>query len=119
MAEADRLTIAAGPIDGIGLMRRAGNAIASAILERFPDAAGVAVLAGPGNNGGDGYVIAEELRRAGVAVTLWRAEAPRAGSDAAIAAAECAVEPRELAAFAPETAGWWSTRCSEPGSSGP
>ena len=63
------------------------------------------MLAGPGNNGGDGYVIAEELRRAGVAVTLWRAEAPRAGSDAAIAAAECAVEPRELAAFAPES-GW-------------
>jgi hydroxyethylthiazole kinase-like uncharacterized protein yjeF len=105
MAEADRLTIAAGPIDGIGLMRRAGNAIASAILERFPDAAGAAVLAGPGNNGGDGYVIAEELRRAGVAVTLWRAEAPRAGTDAEIAAAECSVEPSELAAFTPAN-GW-------------
>ena len=40
-------------------MRRAGQAVAAVILERFPEAAGVAVLAGPGNNGGDGYVIAE------------------------------------------------------------
>ena len=68
MAKADRLTIASGLVDGIGLMRRAGQAVAAVILERFPDAAGVAVLAGPGNNGGDGYVIAEELRRAGVDV---------------------------------------------------
>ena len=61
------------------LMRRAGQAVAALILERFPDAAGVAVLAGPGNNGGDGYVIAEELRRAGVDVSLWRADAAAAG----------------------------------------
>src|SRR4051794_7551956 len=53
MGEADRLTIAGDLIDGIGLMRRAGDAVADALLERFPDAPGVAVLAGPGNNGGD------------------------------------------------------------------
>ena len=56
MAKADRLTIESGLVDGIGLMRRAGHAVAAVILQRFPDAAGVAVLAGPGNNGGDGYV---------------------------------------------------------------
>jgi ADP-dependent NAD(P)H-hydrate dehydratase / NAD(P)H-hydrate epimerase len=105
MGEADRLTIAGGLIDGIGLMRRAGDAVAEALLERFPDAPGVAVLAGPGNNGGDGYVVAEHLRRAGLAVTLWRDEVPRVGTDAALAAAECRVEPRPLAAFAPEP-GW-------------
>ena len=105
MAKADRLTIKSGLVDGIGLMRRAGQAVAAVILERFPEAAGVAVLAGPGNNGGDGYVIADELRRAGVDVTLWRAEPPRRGTDAAIAAAECTVPPRPLADFAPEP-GW-------------
>jgi hydroxyethylthiazole kinase-like uncharacterized protein yjeF len=105
MGEADRLTVAAGLIDGIGLMRRAGDAVADALLQRFPDAPCVAVLAGPGNNGGDGYVVAEHLRRAGLAVTLWRDEAPRAGTDAAIAASECAVEPRPLDSFAPEP-GW-------------
>jgi hydroxyethylthiazole kinase-like uncharacterized protein yjeF len=102
MGEADRLTISGGLIDGIGLMRRAGDAVADALLRRFPDAPGVAVLAGPGNNGGDGYVVAEHLRRAGLAVTLWRDEAPRAGTDAAIAAGECKVEPRPLGSFAPE-----------------
>ena len=105
MAKADRLTIASGLIDGIGLMRRAGQAAAAVILERFPDTAGVAVLAGPGNNGGDGYVIAEELRRVGVDVTLWRAEAPKSGTDAAIAAGECTVVPRPLAEFEPP-GGW-------------
>ena len=105
MTEADRLTIAAGLIDGIGLMRRAGDAVATLARERFPDAEGIAVLAGPGNNGGDGYVVAEQLHRAGVAVTLWRAEAPRAGTDAAIAAAECGIEPRPLAEYAPQP-GW-------------
>lgn len=102
MAEADRLTIAAGLIDGIGLMRRAGDAVASAALRRFPDARGFAVLAGPGNNGGDGYVVAEHFRHAGLPVTLWRDEAPRPGTDAAIAAAECAVRPQPLSACEPK-----------------
>ena len=38
MSEADRLTIAAGPTDGIGLMRRAGEAVAAEILKRYPSA---------------------------------------------------------------------------------
>jgi ADP-dependent NAD(P)H-hydrate dehydratase / NAD(P)H-hydrate epimerase len=105
MGEADRLTISGGLIDGIGLMRRAGDAVAAALLQRFPEAPGVAVLAGPGNNGGDGYVVAERLRRAGLAVTLWCDAAPRAGTDAAIAAAECGVGPRPLGSFVPEP-GW-------------
>jgi hydroxyethylthiazole kinase-like uncharacterized protein yjeF len=105
MGEADRLTITGGLIDGIGLMRRAGDAVADALLERFADAPGVAVLAGPGNNGGDGYVVAEHLRRAGLTATLWREQAPRSGTDAALAAAECRVEPQPLASFAPEP-GW-------------
>ncbi|MDW6023117.1 NAD(P)H-hydrate dehydratase [Mesorhizobium sp. BAC0120] len=105
MGDADRLTIASGLIDGIGLMRRAGDAVASLVLERFPEAPGVAVLAGPGNNGGDGYVVAERLRRAGIAVTLWRADEPRSGTDAAIAAEECNVAPEPLPEFAPQT-GW-------------
>lgn len=105
MAEADRLAIVHGPFDGIGLMRRAGDAVARLILERFPDAPGVSVLAGPGSNGGDGYVIAEHLARSGVAVTLWRAGPPQPGTDAAIAAGECRVAPQALSAFEPRT-GW-------------
>jgi hydroxyethylthiazole kinase-like uncharacterized protein yjeF len=102
MTEADRLTIAVGPADGIGLMRRAGSAVADVILARFAGARAVHVLCGPGNNGGDGYVVARLLRQSGVAVRLFAADNPRPGSDAALAAAECPVGAEPLAAFAPE-----------------
>lgn len=102
MAEADRLTIAAGPVDGIGLMRRAGGAIADLVLQRFASARSVHVLCGPGNNGGDGYVVARLLAESGVAVRLFATGTPRSGSDAALAAAECPVTVEPLAAFAPE-----------------
>lgn len=103
MAEADRLAIAAGPVDGIGLMRRAGGAVAALVLKRFPAVRTVHVLCGPGNNGGDGYVVARLLAETGVAVRLVATGAPRKGSDAALAAAECAIAVEPLAAFAPET----------------
>jgi NAD(P)H-hydrate epimerase len=63
MAAADRAAIAAG-IAGTQLMAAAGNGVFEAIVNRFPPQPSV-VLCGPGNNGGDGYVVAEKLRRAG------------------------------------------------------
>lgn len=101
MADADRLTIAVGPVDGYGLMRRAGGAIADLVLARFPSAQTVHVLCGPGNNGGDGYVVARLLNEAGHSVRLFALDVARAGSDAALAAADCPVAPEPLAAFAP------------------
>jgi hydroxyethylthiazole kinase-like uncharacterized protein yjeF len=63
MAAADARAIAAGT-PGIELMERAGAAVADAICERFgPQPA--AVLCGPGNNGGDGYVVARLLQARG------------------------------------------------------
>jgi ADP-dependent NAD(P)H-hydrate dehydratase / NAD(P)H-hydrate epimerase len=58
MAEVDRLT----NCDPIDLMERAGVAIARELLFRY-NSNNFLVLVGPGNNGGDGLVIARELRR--------------------------------------------------------
>ncbi|TWG98456.1 hydroxyethylthiazole kinase-like uncharacterized protein yjeF/hydroxyethylthiazole kinase-like uncharacterized protein yjeF [Mesorhizobium sp. J18] len=103
MAMADRLAAERGPFDGYRLMENAGAAVVAEILTRLPDAGSFDVLCGPGNNGGDGYVVARLLREAGLDVRLWRDAAPRQGTDAAKAAASCPLEARALADFAPQS----------------
>ncbi|MGZ8491243.1 MAG: NAD(P)H-hydrate epimerase, partial [Gemmatirosa sp.] len=62
--DADRATIAAGT-PARALMQRAGAAAAAEIVRRYAAllSNGVAVHAGPGNNGGDAYVVAAALVR--------------------------------------------------------
>ncbi len=65
MREMDRLTIQKHGVPSLTLMERAGECIAAAILERFlaPAKKGVLIVAGKGNNGGDGFVIARLLKK--------------------------------------------------------
>lgn len=62
------------------LMTRAGRAVADIAWDRFGPLETL-VLCGPGNNGGDGYVIAARLRARGVRVRVAASGAP--GTDAA------------------------------------
>jgi hydroxyethylthiazole kinase-like uncharacterized protein yjeF len=55
------------------MMENAGHAIAEAILDHWPDVASwsVAVIVGPGNNGGDGLVAAHYLAEAGAKISIY------------------------------------------------
>ena len=68
MERADRLTIAAGT-PGFALMLSAGQAVAEAAMELVEEGP-ILVVAGPGNNGGDGFVAAAELAARGREVSV-------------------------------------------------
>lgn len=65
MQEIDSRTITEFGIPGIQLMENAGRACADTIINDYGPAGSVVVIAGKGNNGGDGYVIARLLAEAG------------------------------------------------------
>jgi NAD(P)H-hydrate epimerase len=76
MRALDRWTIEHGT-PGATLMERAGAGAARVLRERLRRPRGpIVVVCGRGNNGGDGFVIARHLRRAGTPVEVWLAARP-------------------------------------------
>jgi len=59
--EADRIQIQEHQFPSILLMEEAGRLATESILNAYPDRKEFLILAGPGNNGGDGLVIARHL----------------------------------------------------------
>jgi len=86
MQAMDRRTIETFGLPGRLLMENAGRGAAQVLLETFPGLADkkVAVIAGRGNNGGDGFVIARYLLQKGVPVRVYLlAESKTVKGDAA------------------------------------
>src|ERR1700755_2537017 len=85
MERADRLTIAADT-PGFALMMSAGQAVAEAAMD-LVEQGSILVVAGRGNNGGDGFVAAAELAARGREVSvILLCERDTLTGDAALAA---------------------------------
>ena len=79
----DRRAIRELGIPGYELMTRAGHATLNALRALWPAARSITVLCGPGNNGGDGYVVARVARAQSLRVHVVALGHPApAGSDA-------------------------------------
>ncbi|KXF92226.1 bifunctional ADP-dependent NAD(P)H-hydrate dehydratase/NAD(P)H-hydrate epimerase [Phaeobacter inhibens] len=75
MQAIEQAAIASGEVTGLELMERAGQGVVEAIFEEWPEyitaPQSVAVLCGPGNNGGDGFVVARLLAGKGWTVKVF------------------------------------------------
>lgn len=63
-------------ISGQVMMQRAGNAAFDFLLKRWPHTKKLAVFCGGGNNGGDGYVLAQLAHERGLKVSIWQVGHP-------------------------------------------
>ncbi|MBP3615100.1 MAG: NAD(P)H-hydrate dehydratase [Bacteroidaceae bacterium] len=83
--EIDALTMRYEPIDSFALMKRAAGVLVDALLHDYGNYGRFVVFAGPGNNGGDGIVMARMLLSRGYAVEVWLASDERLSDDCATA----------------------------------
>jgi len=99
MQEIDKQAIEEFGIPGLVLMENAGQCCVDTIISDFGPTGSVAIIAGKGNNGGDGYVIARLLLQAG-----WRVAVYVLGDNSQItgdAAINLEILPQESIAFCP------------------
>ena len=75
MRAIEQAAIESGAVTGLELMERAGRGVIEAMFEEWPDLARAphkaVVLCGPGNNGGDGFVVARLLKEWGWEVEVF------------------------------------------------
>lgn len=75
MRAIEQAAIASGKVTGLELMERAGRGVVEAVFEEWPELRATShravVLCGPGNNGGDGFVVARLLKEWGWEVEVF------------------------------------------------
>ena len=75
MRAVEGAAIASGKVTGLQLMERAGRGVLAAVFDEWPELSAsrhhAVVMCGPGNNGGDGYVIARRLSDRGWQVEVF------------------------------------------------
>ncbi|TXS89245.1 NAD(P)H-hydrate dehydratase [Parahaliea maris] len=103
----DRHAIEFGGIPGPILMARAAAAAWESLLARWPDPARVQVICGTGNNGGDGYLLADIAHKRGYPVMVWQL-----GDSARISGDALHARNQALASGVPVTP--WHQGCLEP-----
>jgi YjeF C-terminal domain protein len=77
----DRLTCERQGISSLQLMARAASCCTAKLLQLYPDNHDWTIVAGPGNNGGDGLVIARQLFMRGDTVQVYRPHDRPCGAD--------------------------------------
>ncbi|WP_333828662.1 NAD(P)H-hydrate dehydratase [Pararhodobacter sp.] len=98
MRAIEAAAIESGAASGMALMERAGRGVADAVSARWGQGGTAVVLCGPGNNGGDGFVLARLLRERGWRV---RVHALGDGAGAAPEAAQARARWAEVGSIAP------------------
>lgn len=102
--ELDRTAIEDFSIPGITLMEKAGAAAYELMCAKWPAAKCIVVLCGPGNNGGDGYVLARLAKTDGLLVKLQQiGDHHKLKGDALVAAEKCLAAGVQALPFAENT----------------
>jgi ADP-dependent NAD(P)H-hydrate dehydratase / NAD(P)H-hydrate epimerase len=104
--ELDRIAIEEFSVPGITLMESAGDAAYQLMRTKWPAAKNILVLCGPGNNGGDGYILARLAKADGLAVKLQQVgDHTKLAGDALLAAERCTASGLKSEIFSKEDLG--------------
>jgi hydroxyethylthiazole kinase-like uncharacterized protein yjeF len=96
----DQCAICEHNIPGITLMARAANAALGYLLEVWPEPERLQVMCGTGNNGGDGFLIADLAHKRGIDVTVLQlGDVQKIGGDAALAMHQAQAHGVKIVAF--------------------
>jgi ADP-dependent NAD(P)H-hydrate dehydratase / NAD(P)H-hydrate epimerase len=98
----DRCAIVDHQVPGITLMSRAARAAFNAMLDNWPEPERVQVLCGTGNNGGDGFLVADLAHKRGIPAVVYQIGDPdKIAGDALLARNQALANGVEMQSYEP------------------